>query len=170
MGYWANHSDEEGGSVTAHCVHVGGLIAGLLIGVCVGRNIDEEKWEKRVQLCCWIVGILLCVASMVWWFANPFPAIRNLWDPSMRPWCWIGTACIGQDGAPCPLGVAAQDPGGFLKTFQQCVFCNTRECVEGWFADTYVGPSTRTEYKYCPKFEVWDTCKDEFTSDWDKFW
>merc|ERR1719221_677312 len=41
-GYWASYDGD--GTVTAHCVHVGGLVAGLLVGVCVGRNIHKERW------------------------------------------------------------------------------------------------------------------------------
>merc|ERR1711959_234993 len=50
-GFHANY--DEDGSLSAHCVHVGGLVAGLFIGVCRGRDIHEERWERSVKAVCW---------------------------------------------------------------------------------------------------------------------
>jgi membrane associated rhomboid family serine protease len=165
-GFWASHSGDSGGSLTAHCAHVGGLIAGMLIGVCVGRNIHEEKWEKVVQALCWIGGLGMCLFGIVWWFAvNPFPAIANLWDPGEHAFCWIGQVCVGEDGQPCPVFHTAFRPDWYGaqhidSVFNQCTFCKTRECVEGWYSDV-VGE----QYRYCPRSASYAACNRDFKPD-----
>jgi membrane associated rhomboid family serine protease len=167
-GFWATY--DGSGSVTAHCVHVGGLIAGLLVGICVGRNVHEEKWERSVQTVCWATGAILVILSFVWWFAaNPFPAIRNLWDPVERPWCWIGQACIGDNGGECPLPLAASGSSGAFATFHQCVFCEDRACVEGWFNAQTVKNGV-DQFKFCPRSFGWTDCHESFTAEWDLFY
>jgi membrane associated rhomboid family serine protease len=166
-GFWANHSEE--GSLTAHCVHVGGVVAGLFIGVCVGRNVHEEKWEKIVQMACWGIGVLMVVLSLVWWFAaNPFPAIRNLWDPSESPWCWIGQVCVGEGGTPCPAMGYDNSGSTSLDTqavFDQCVYCQSRECVEGWYSKLAVNGVEGDSFAYCPRSWSWIDCNKQFVED-----
>jgi membrane associated rhomboid family serine protease len=170
--YWAT-MDEE--SNTAHTVHVGGVVAGLLIGFVGGRNDNWKCWEYIITGAAWLLAFVLVIGSVgFWFFLNEFPAIRNLWDFSERPWCWIGYVCIGDDGNHCPLldswtsyTTGAVSPE-YDNTLQQCVFCNTRACVEGWFNDKYTIGNTEN-YKYCPQDSSNSLCTD-FGDDWDLFY
>jgi membrane associated rhomboid family serine protease len=171
FGFWANHSEDAEGSLTAHCVHVGGLVAGLLIGVCVGRNIHAERWEKCVQLSCWVIGVSMAIFSLVWWFTqNPFPAIANLWDISEKPWCWIGEVCVGESGGECPIYLPTarkpdwlrEDPTTYNNyVFKQCVMCQTRECVEGW----YSAEDADGNFMYCARSSSLGDCYDNILGD-----
>lgn len=165
--------DPDGGA-TAHCVHVGGLVAGILIGMTGGRNEHWKWWEIMFNAVAWVLGVGLLGGSFVFWYgANDHPAIANLWDYSQRPWCWIGEVCIGDDGAHCPLldtpptyttGATTVD-----ETRRQCVFCTTRECVEGWYS-SYTAADGTEHYKYCPTESAQSICGDEFTDSWDLFY
>ncbi|CAK0891990.1 unnamed protein product [Prorocentrum cordatum] len=169
--FWATY-DPDGGT-TAHCVHVGGLAAGLLISVTVGRN---EHWKFWEYVCCcisWCLAIGLLGGSFYFWFENDYPAIANVWDYSERPWCWIGKVCIGDDGTKCPLlktfPTLATGASTVEETRQQCVFCATRSCVEGWYTK-YTADDGIEHQKYCPTASTPSACSDDFTDDWNLFY
>jgi hypothetical protein len=172
LGYFATY-DPEGGP-TAHTVHAGGLVAGLLIGIVFGRNEHWHIWEYVIRWTGWLVAFCLVAGSLFFWYGvNDFPAIANLWDLSERPWCWIGYVCIGDDGNYCPLLDSptnlATGASSYVDTLRQCVFCNTKECVEGWFTKTET-VNGRENYKYCPEDSTTSLCSDDFSDDWDLFY
>jgi membrane associated rhomboid family serine protease len=178
--YWANRDEE---SSTAHCVHVGGLVAGLLIGFCGGRNDHVKVWEYVCIAIGWILGAILVGGSLFFWYGSPLdneaPAIGSLWNPSERPFCWIGTVCVDDNGNHCPMiddvstfATNADDDSngktGQYNTMHQCVMCQTRECVEGWYSETYKvtesdGETITEHYKYCPQKSSRTACP--FTTD-----
>ncbi|KAH7697497.1 hypothetical protein AAVH_35420, partial [Aphelenchoides avenae] len=48
--------------------HLGGFIAGVLLGLVFLRNVVEEKWEVRVQktaLITYVVFVSLCTVTIV---------------------------------------------------------------------------------------------------------
>ena len=87
---------------------------------------------------------------------NEHPAIASLWNrDTERPFCWIGYACIDDNGAPCPrvydANYALHNTGNSFNARHQCVMCQTRECVEGYYGTTPVGDTDPVEqYTYCP--------------------
>jgi membrane associated rhomboid family serine protease len=174
--YWTTRDEE---SSTAHTVHVGGLIAGLLIGFCTGRNDHVKIWEYVCIGCGWFLGCGMVIATLVIWYGSPLndneaPAIGSLWDTKERPFCWIGTVCVDQFGGHCPLidndgafvpnsDLHSNGKGGVYNTMYQCVMCKTRDCVEGWFKDTYDvthsdGITVTSHYKYCPQDSTRSLC------------
>jgi membrane associated rhomboid family serine protease len=174
--YWTTRDEE---SSTAHTVHVGGLIAGLLIGFCTGNNAHVKIWEYVCIGCGWFLGFGIVIATLVIWYGSPLndneaPAIGSLWDLKERPFCWIGTVCVDNFGGHCPLidsdsayapnsDLASNGKGGIYNTMYQCVMCQTRDCVEGWWKDTYDvthsdGITVTSHYKYCPQDSTRDHC------------
>ncbi|CAK0883106.1 unnamed protein product [Prorocentrum cordatum] len=173
LAYFYATYDPDGGAAS-NVVHVGGLIAGILIVMTSGRNMHRKWWETVFSCIAWVLGIGLLAGTLFFWYgANNHPAIANLWDSSQRPWCWIGEVCIGDDGAHCPL---LDTPPTFTtgattahETRRQCVFCTTRACVEGWYS-SYIADDGTEHYKYCPTESAQSTCGDEFTDSWDLFY
>ncbi|CAK0831296.1 unnamed protein product [Prorocentrum cordatum] len=153
LAFWALRDEE---SSTAHTVHIGGIVAGLLIVFTTGRN---DRWRMDDYVCsaiAWAVAAILVVGSIYFWFFfNEHPGIASL--TMERPFCWIGYVCIGDDGNHCPLIDDINDrttnAGSYTNTLRQCVMCDTRDCVEGWYSDTYevtTAGVTTEHYKYCP--------------------
>jgi hypothetical protein len=142
--YWPNR---DAASSTAHTVHIGGVVAGLLIGFTTGRNDNLKIWE---YICCgggWFVAAFLVIGSTYFWFGyNEHPAIASLWNQDTeRPFCWIGYACIDDNGAPCPRlsGLSVTD-----NVQRQCVMCQSRECVEGYYGTQMINEVEH--HTYCP--------------------
>ncbi|CAK0854390.1 unnamed protein product [Prorocentrum cordatum] len=155
--FWSSRDEE---SSTAHTVHIGGIVAGLLIIFTTGRNDHWKVWEYVCSAMAWAVAAILVIGSIsFWFFFNEHPGIASLWKPLTgqtmeRPFCWIGYVCIGDSGNHCPLIDDINDyTTSYTNTLRQCVMCDTRECVEGWYSDTYevtTAGVTTEHYKYCP--------------------
>jgi len=165
--YWPTRNDA---SSTAHTVHIGGIVAGLLIGFIGGRNDHLKIWEYVCLGAGWIIAIVLSIGSVVFWFFyNDHPAIANAWKgypmSSERPFCWIGFVCIDDFGGPCPLiessSNLATNSGSYANTQRQCVMCQTRECVEGYYSTYEVtsGGTTTEHYQYCPQDSSRNYCQ-----------
>merc|ERR1712032_1059262 len=130
------------------------------------------KREKRVQIVIWVIGLVLGAACLIWWFvANPFPGVMSLWDLEEKPWCWIGKVCVGNDGAPCPMAETGSLentlPGmTWNETLGQCVYCNTRACLEQWYSKVTLN-GIEQQWEFCPRRWLHAECHDYFTDDWD---
>lgn len=117
VSYYGLHSGEE----TSHTAHVGGVVAGLIIVVLVGRNSVLEFSDKVYRVIAVALGLFLVVWSMAWWLTNPFPATRNIFaplEPNDEPWCWQGQFWNGP---------AASD--------WQCIRCQTESCITAWYSE-----------------------------------
>ncbi|ODN05684.1 Rhomboid-related protein 3 [Orchesella cincta] len=49
-----------------YMAHLGGAVAGLLIGINVLRNLRKRRWEKVVWWCSLTLYLLLMIAAIVW--------------------------------------------------------------------------------------------------------
>lgn len=58
-----------GNSKTSYVTHLGGAIAGLLVGIGVLRNLNERPWERTLWFCALALFISLLVAGI---FINIF--------------------------------------------------------------------------------------------------
>jgi membrane associated rhomboid family serine protease len=108
----------------AHSAHAGGLVSGLITGMMFTRNIEKKCWERVLQVVALLVGAGLVCFSFAWWFSNPLPGVRNLWNDAEGPLCWMGQVCTNDEGTGCDFSEG-----------WQCVVCSTRECVENWYKD-----------------------------------
>jgi membrane associated rhomboid family serine protease len=116
---------ERGMNMKAQAAHVGGGGFGLMFGLCCARLVAQKRRRctivtKRVVAPVLLASTLCFFLAM--WLTNPFPAVRNLSHPDVRPWCWIGQVCTNDDNTGCDLSKG-----------WQCVACDNRKCVEEWY-------------------------------------
>jgi membrane associated rhomboid family serine protease len=135
-------SVQDGMSRTAHSVHAGGLVSGLIVGIVLTRNINVKRWERGLQALALLAGAGLVCFCLAWWFSSPFPGIRSLLSGGEGPLCWIGQVCTNADNTGCDYNIG-----------WQCVACSTRECVENWYKD---------ELSFCVKRGGHQTCDGNF--------
>eukprot|EP00928_Gymnodinium_smaydae_P080685 TRINITY_DN64335_c0_g1_i1.p1 TRINITY_DN64335_c0_g1~~TRINITY_DN64335_c0_g1_i1.p1 ORF type:complete len:493 (-),score=60.67 TRINITY_DN64335_c0_g1_i1:52-1530(-) len=94
---------------TSHAAHVGGCIAGLLIGIVYGRNKVVRSYEQKMRLVTVIVGIALIVFCLAWYAQWP---PRTVFDSA--PWCWA---------------TRVKNASEFGDTEYHCVRCNDQSCM-----------------------------------------
>jgi membrane associated rhomboid family serine protease len=136
-------SVQEGTSGTAHSVHAGGLVSGLLVGMVLTRSIDRKRWNRGFQAFALLAGAGLVCLSLSCWFSSPFPGIGGgLLSGGKGPLCWIGQVCTNANSTGCDYNIG-----------WQCVACSTRECVEDWYRD---------EFSFCVKSGDLQTCDGSF--------
>jgi len=106
--YFFTHSTENS-SVSAH---VGGAVAGFIMGIVLGRNIKVRKIEYVWQGLAFTVGLGMTVFCILWLFLN-----KGLSVFDEEGWCWMRLvnyeALLGQAG-------------------WHCVSCNSQECIGFW--------------------------------------
>merc|ERR1719367_2063077 len=71
-------------SGSSHSIHFGGYVAGLCIGMLLGRNSFSRWSALRLRAVVLLLGCLL-VAWCVWWWATAWPP-SDIWD--RVEWCW----------------------------------------------------------------------------------
>lgn len=49
-----------------YAAHLGGAVAGLLVGIHVLKNLQWKKWEKVLWWMCIVICIVLLVFAIVW--------------------------------------------------------------------------------------------------------
>jgi len=138
-------------STTSYSTHAGGLITGLLAQLVLGRKLVYSRRGVVMRGFAIFTLFGLGVLSCGWYLVNPFPAARGVselfYDPGfIGPWCWVAQACIypgyATDGS-CPSA-------------WQCVGCQTRKCVEDWYA---FAASSSDPPVYLVQ-TTWQTCRD----------
>eukprot|EP00927_Polykrikos_kofoidii_P038197 TRINITY_DN32495_c0_g1_i1.p1 TRINITY_DN32495_c0_g1~~TRINITY_DN32495_c0_g1_i1.p1 ORF type:complete len:473 (+),score=61.52 TRINITY_DN32495_c0_g1_i1:50-1420(+) len=100
------------GSGVSHAAHFGGGVAGVLIGIVIGRNKRLEGHERKVQFVSFILGVGLIVFCFVWlskW------APRTVFDGT--PWCWARQV---------------RSPDVFGDGKYHCIRCDGIECIQQW--------------------------------------
>jgi len=139
------------GSNISYSTHSGGLITGFFAALVLGRKLVHSRRGAVVRgwaiFSLFIMGVLSCG----WYLTNPFPAVRGaselFYNPDfIGPWCWVAQACIFPDYAE----------GGTCPSEWQCVGCQTRECVEQWYA---FAASSSDPPVYIVQTN-WNTCRD----------
>jgi len=135
-------SIDDDTSSTAHSVHLGGLVSGLLAGMILTRNIQSNRWERGIRAFALLAGAGLVCFGLVWWFSSPLPGVRSLWSGGGEPLCWMGQVCTNADNTGCDYSAG-----------WQCVACSTRECVENWYKD---------EFSFCVSRGGLEACDGNF--------
>jgi len=112
---------------TSHSAHFGGYAAGVILGVLIGRNLDEEeeshhaytlRGERILQGILASAGALLLILELIW-FAQWPP--RTLGDT--KPWCW---------------NRQVYNESMFPETRYHCVRCGEQDCINMFQAMQHV--------------------------------
>jgi len=99
-----------GAANASHSAHIGGSVAGLIIGLLVGRNIKRLDCERLV----WCAALFTAAALLA--FSISWLVIHNPPRPIFEEygWCWQRQVLL---------------PATFGQIWQ-CVRCPTRECIQ----------------------------------------
>jgi len=72
-----NRYNNVGDDKVSYVAHIGGFLAGLLMGIVVLRNFKLREWERIVWWIALVGYILLVIAAIIWNLAYPgFPPER----------------------------------------------------------------------------------------------
>jgi len=99
----------------SHAAHVGGAVAGLIIGVLVCKNTHKKAYEKWIAIFLGIVGIILIAWSFGWMGAQHDGPL-NIFEAAdgQNGWCWFRQVYN-----------KAWNPNAWV-----CVRCGTMECID----------------------------------------
>jgi rhomboid protease GluP len=101
-----------GSDKSSHTAHVGGIVAGLIIGVLAGKNMKVEFHEYVVQALAIATGALLMIFAIIWLIVQDPP--KHLQED--YGWCWLRQV---------------YSPQRFGNKWQ-CVQCATKACIENF--------------------------------------
>lgn len=90
----------------SHSAHLGGYVAGTLVGLLIGKDKREEQWERYLKFAAFMVGAGLLTFCFGWSVLQWPP--RDIWDEF--PWCW-----------------ARQVKGRGV-----CLRCADQKCIDHW--------------------------------------
>lgn len=107
-------SDAEQDASPSHWAHLGGWLAGLMVGIVVGRNI-LRGYERQLQIVVSVLGITMFLFA-VGWTTLSFPP-RDVID--QVPWCW------SRQVSNFTL---------FNDHIYHCIRCDSLDCVRQWTA------------------------------------
>jgi len=114
---------------TSHSAHFGGSIAGCIIAVLIGENVNVHKFERHLKNFLFFVGAGLVLFCLIW-------GLR--WAPmdihEQVRWCYhrqVSNAAI------------------FGDTSWHCIRCDSLACVQKWSQEANIATVSRSE---CEKF------------------
>merc|ERR1712154_584180 len=83
-------------------------------GICMGRNLEERRWETSVKIFTALLGVILAVVCIGSGFQWP---PRNVFDS--EPWCWARQI---------------SNKTLFGTWDWVCVRCHSEPCIQEWGA------------------------------------
>jgi rhomboid protease GluP len=111
---------EAGKTGVSHSAHFGGVVAGVLGGIVIGKNKRLAYYERPMQIAAFIIGIASMIGCL-WWL--------SMWAPrdifSGTPWCWAGQV---------------SDVTTFGDGAWHCVRCDSTTCIDKWNNMSRVAP------------------------------
>mmetsp|Transcript_42185 Transcript_42185/g.80719 ORF Transcript_42185/g.80719 Transcript_42185/m.80719 type:complete len:333 (+) Transcript_42185:1-999(+) len=124
-----------GSENASHTAHVGGAVAGLIIGVVAGKNIKTLQCEKVFRAFVMVLGFILMAFSIVWLIVQnpPRSIIQSIGQEHL--YCWVRQI---------------YDPSRFGDGWQ-CVQCDSLECVDS-YADVAPERMKTVDISECPNF------------------
>lgn len=117
----------------SHTAHIGGALCGLLIGVCLTRNLVVKRWELIRQVIAFI--LFLIILGIHFGLLSPWPP-RSVHDPT--PWCWarqVFNQTLWQDGE------------------YHCVRCADDTCIARWSTQRWVA---EVDWQLCEYQRGWN--------------
>lgn len=106
----------------SHSAHMGGAIAGLIIGVMIGENMEVKTYERVLQAICTLIGFGLVGFTMAWNYTNWPPT--DLWGST--GYCWYRQVWMERQG---------------WDDRWMCARCGGLECVNHFTQDRTPDPS-----------------------------
>jgi len=100
---------------TSHAAHVGGAIAGIIIGVTVCRNLMVKEYEKIFKYVLVALGLALTLFCWIWIIVQS-DGPRNIFD-----------AASGKDGYCVTLQYWDKE---INSSKMLCTNCGTKDCIE----------------------------------------
>lgn len=125
-----NGNDE--GAITSHPSHLGGFVAGLIMGVLFGRNLRVQRCERALQLLAF--GALLAggIAFAMW---------LTQWPPKSsgeeEGWCWVR---------------AVTNYSIFNDSAWHCVRCGSSDCIDAWSQQRFL---SNVDHRSCDSKYGW---------------
>jgi len=107
----------------SHAAHIGGGIAGVIIGVLICKNLKMYRHEKVLMVILFFLGLGLAAFSLYWIFSaetGPLNMIEK--SEGQTGYCWVRQVYL-----------PSVDETQWL-----CVRCGTTKCIEEWSAQKYL--------------------------------
>merc|ERR1719499_51304 len=125
MSYFMAVSSET----ASHSAHIGGALAGLLVGVVVVKNTKVEAHEKYIWGASGLTAVVLSLASIVILATLSNSGPRTIFEAAagQHGWCWRRQ-----------LWLVSEFRAGRYNVY--CVKCGTPECIE-YYSSSVVGQS-----------------------------
>lgn len=117
----------------SHMARIGGALTGLLIGVCLTRNLVMKRWERIGQLMAFLA--FLIILGIHFGLLSPWPP-REIYNPT--PWCWarqVFNQTLWNDGE------------------YHCVRCADDACIARWSAQRWVA---KVNWQICEYQRGWN--------------
>jgi len=107
----------------SHAAHVGGAIAGLIIGVLVCKNETVKTYERVIAVGLGILGCILMGFSLGWMGAQHDGPL-NIFEAASgeKGWCWFRQVF----------------DRSFGLDYWVCIRCGTQECINTWSNQKYI--------------------------------
>lgn len=115
-----------------HLARLGGFMAGLCIGVGVGRSLQASKMECAIRLTTWFSGFVLAMFCLAWFSQWP---PRSALDAT--PWC---------------MARQVSNQSAFGDWRYHCVRCQDQACADRWSQQRFV---MLVDYKLCHEKHPW---------------
>mmetsp|Transcript_26612 Transcript_26612/g.70249 ORF Transcript_26612/g.70249 Transcript_26612/m.70249 type:complete len:503 (+) Transcript_26612:105-1613(+) len=130
----------------SHSAHMGGAIAGLIIGIMIGENKKVMTHERVIQVICTILGIGLVGGCLAWNYTTWPPT--DLWGS--QGYCWYRQVWIS----------------GQNMTSWQCARCGGTECIDYFNTGQLMGDPTASSganmlHNWQVKSVSYSVCKDQ---------
>lgn len=119
--------DRSGRAKPSNSAHLGGAIAGLVMGIVLGENLRVKPWEVTLKWVMLALGIILATFCLAWgmiWVPAPI-------HDSADRFCWyskVYNATLWTSGT---------------ETYWRCVRCADQACIDRWSLQEWTATTTR---------------------------
>lgn len=124
--------DGAGGAI-AHSAHLGGYLAGLLMDICIGRNLVWTRKERLLRIVCFLVAVGLTAFCVAWWAQWPPRSVHD-----SVAWC---------------MARQVNNVTVFGDREFHCIRCQDQACIDKWAQQRYIN---RVDHNICSDQGLWD--------------
>jgi membrane associated rhomboid family serine protease len=116
----------DGATKASNSAHLGGVLAGLIMGIVFGKNLHVKPWEVYLRWAMIALAVMLICFSMSWLLAWP---PMNVWDS--EPYCWLRKVHNAS------LFGNSTHGGGW-----RCARCTHQNCIDQWSQQHWIASVT----------------------------